>query len=278
MHFDGTNADWIDHEYSEIRATICAEKAITSPGWRTMFTVPEWRTRLIHGTLVQVFTQFSGINSINYYQTIMYTSLGFTGSKAILVAGIYNCVGPITNLIFIVFILDRIGRKKPLLFGAIGITLALICEAALNSQNPTGSRQSLSIAGVFFIFLVSIIFSLSFGPISWVYTSEIMPMQIRGRGNAFATGIGNWLCATFIAQVSPTALGEIGWRYYFVFVGFNVCVTIPVIWIFFKETNGLSLEGIDMLFVKHGHRERASTDDALPKTAVYKSSSNDGVA
>jgi len=23
--------------------------------------------------------------------------------------------------------------------------------------------------------------------------SEVMPMQIRARGNAFATGIGNWL-------------------------------------------------------------------------------------
>jgi hypothetical protein len=23
--------------------------------------------------------------------------------------------------------------------------------------------------------------------------SEVMPMQIRGKGNAFATGIGNWL-------------------------------------------------------------------------------------
>lgn len=263
MHFDGTNEHWLDQEYREICASISAEKASTAPGWRAMFTVPEWRTRLFHGTLVQVFTQFSGINAINYYQTIMYRSLGFTGSKAILVAGIYNCVGPLANLIFIVFILDRVGRKKPLLFGAIGIALALICEAALNSQNPTGARHFLSIAGVFFLFLVSVIFSLSFGPISWVYTSEIMPMQIRGRGNAFATGVGNWLCATFIAQVSPTALGEIGWRYYFVFVGFNVLVTIPVIWIFFKETNGLSLEGIDMLFA---HSQ--TPQETLPKTDV----------
>ena len=34
---------------------------------------------------------------------------------------------------------------------------------------------------------------VSWGPISWVYMSEVMPMQIRGKGNAFATGIGNWL-------------------------------------------------------------------------------------
>lgn len=178
----------------------------------------------------------------------MYEALGITGGRNVLVAGIYNCVGPIANAIFIFFILDRVGRKKPLIFGAIGISIALICEAALNSQNPNGTKHGLSIGGVFFIFLVSVIFSFSFGPISWVYMSEIMPMQIRGRGNAFATGIGNWLVSTFFAQVSPIALGDITWKYYFVFVAFNIVVTIPTIAFYFKETNRLSLEEIDMLF------------------------------
>lgn len=141
----------------------------------------------------------------------MYNALGIEGHRAVLVAGIYNCVGPIANLIFIFFILDRVGRKKPLLFGALCITLALFAEAGLNAANPDGSRLGYSIGGVFFLFLVSVIFSLSFGPISWVYMSEIMPMQIRGRGCAFATGIGNWLVSTLFAQISPIALGKIGW-------------------------------------------------------------------
>lgn len=149
----------------------------------------------------------------------MYTALGIEGNRNLLVAGIYNCVGPIANLIFIVFILDRVGRRKPLLFGTIGITIALICEAAVCSQNPDGDRQGFSIAGVFFLFCVSVIFSFSFGPISWVYMSEIMPMEIRARGNAFATGIGNWLVSTFWAQLSPLALDQLKWKFYFLFAG-----------------------------------------------------------
>lgn len=97
----------------------------------------------------------------------MYNALGIVGHRAVLVAGIYNCVGPIANAIFIFFILDRVGRKKPLLAGAFGITLALFAEAGLNAANPDGSRSGYSIGGVFFLFLVSVIFSLSFGPISW---------------------------------------------------------------------------------------------------------------
>ncbi|TVY47712.1 MFS glucose transporter [Lachnellula occidentalis] len=231
LHYNGSNGDWVESEFNEIKQTLAAEKSVTVPGWRVMFTVPQWRTRLFHGVAVQLFTQFSGINVIGYYQVIMYKALGFTGGKAILISGIYNCVGPVSTL---------------------------ICEGAVNSQNTEGTRHSLSIAGVFFIFLVSIIFSFSFGSISWVYMGEIMPMQIRARGNAFATGIGNWLVATFLAQISPIALGKIGWKFYFVFVAFNIVITFPVIFFFFKETNQVSLEDIDLLF-----GERAL--GALPK-------------
>ncbi|PKY08304.1 general substrate transporter [Aspergillus campestris IBT 28561] len=248
LHYDGTNDDWIQTEYTEIRTTIDAENSVTKPGWLIMFKVPQWRTRLLHGVAVQVFTQMTGVNVINYYQTIMYNSLGITGSRTTLVAGIYNCVGPVTNLIFILFILDRVGRRKPMIFGAIGISLALICEAALNSQNEDGTHRGYSIGGVFFIFCVTVIFSLSFGPCSWVYMAEVMPMQIRGRGNAFATGVGNWAVSTLWNQVSPIALDKIKWKFYFVFAAFNIFVSLPVIYFFFQETKQKSLEEIDILF------------------------------
>ncbi|KAJ5137340.1 hypothetical protein N7526_003573 [Penicillium atrosanguineum] len=241
MHSDGTNDDWIEAEYTGICRTIAAEKSIAMPGWMPMFTVPQWRTRMLHGLAVQAFTQMTGINVISYYQTIMYRALGFTGSRNTLVAGLYNCVGPLANLIFVVYLLDRVGRRKPMLFGTIGISLALICEAALNSQNPNGERIGFSIGGVFFLFAVSIIFSMSFGPCSWVYMAEVMPMQIRGKGNAFAVAVGNW-------GVSPIALDRLKWRFYFVFVAWNLCVSFPVIFFFFRETKLKTLEEIDSLF------------------------------
>jgi hypothetical protein len=62
LHFNGSNEEYIQREYYEIKTTIAAEKAITVPGWGIMFTVPQWRTRLMHGVAVQVFTQFTGIS------------------------------------------------------------------------------------------------------------------------------------------------------------------------------------------------------------------------
>ncbi|KAJ6437179.1 hypothetical protein O9K51_10149 [Purpureocillium lavendulum] len=248
LHYDGHNEDWIRAEFHEIKMTIDAEKATTAPGWLIMFKVNQWRKRLALGTLVQMFTQFTGINVIGYYQTVMYESLGFTGQTKLLVAGIYNCCGPIANLIFITFIADRYGRKKSLIVGIIAITIALICEGVVNSQNIDGDKHGLSIAGVVFLFSVTIIFSLSFGPVSWIYMAEIMPYQIRAKGCAFATGIGNWLVATFWAQVSPLGLKELGWKFYFLFVAWNLVITLPVLIVFFKETKGISLEEIDLMF------------------------------
>ncbi|KAK4235999.1 general substrate transporter [Achaetomium macrosporum] len=259
LHYNGSNDEWIQHEFHEIKTTIAAEKAITVPGWRIMFTVPQWRTRLLHGVAVQVFTQFTGINVIGYYQTSMYDALGITDKRALMVAGIYNCMGPLANLIFITFLIDRVGRRRPLLWGTVAIAVALICEAAINSQiDKENPQYGLSIGGVFFLFCVTVIFSLSWGPVSWVYMSEVMPMQIRARGNAFATGIGNWLVSTFWSQVSPIALKELNWKFYFLFVAWDVVVTIPVVYFFFKETKQLSLEEIDLLF---GERSLG----ALPK-------------
>lgn len=60
LHYNGSNDEWIQSEFNEIKLTIEAERAITAPGWRIMFTVPAWRTRLMHATLVQFFGQMTG--------------------------------------------------------------------------------------------------------------------------------------------------------------------------------------------------------------------------
>lgn len=50
------------------------------------------------------------------------------------------------------------------------------------------------------------------------------------------------------SQVSPIAIGAIGWKFNLVFIAFNVCVTFPTILFVFKETKKLSLEEVDLLF------------------------------
>lgn len=62
LHATGLNDEWINSEFQEIRQTILAEKALVVRSWTVMFTVPQWRNRLMHGVMVQVFTQLTGIS------------------------------------------------------------------------------------------------------------------------------------------------------------------------------------------------------------------------
>ena len=63
LHYNGSNDDWIESEFNEIKLTIDAERAITAPGWKVMFTVKPWRTRLMHAMLIQLFGQMTGYDS-----------------------------------------------------------------------------------------------------------------------------------------------------------------------------------------------------------------------
>jgi hypothetical protein len=62
LDINGSNEEFIQREFHEIKMTIAAEKIITVPGSRIVFTVPQWRTRLMHSVAVQVFAQFTGIS------------------------------------------------------------------------------------------------------------------------------------------------------------------------------------------------------------------------
>jgi hypothetical protein len=56
-----------------------------------------------------------------------------------------------------------------------------------------------------------------------------------------------WLTAFLVQEVTPIAVTKIGWKYYIVFT--CVClVSIPIVYFYFPETSGKSLEEIDMIF------------------------------
>ena len=62
LRHEESDEDWAQAEYLDIKATIAEEKAVTAPSWSSLFKVPQWRIRLLHGTLIQVLTQLTGVS------------------------------------------------------------------------------------------------------------------------------------------------------------------------------------------------------------------------
>jgi hypothetical protein len=54
-----------------------------------------------------------------------------------------------------------------------------------------------------------------------------------------------------VVQITPTAINDIAWHTFLIFGSFNL-VLLPIIYCFFPETSGLSLEDVDRLFKKGG--------------------------
>lgn len=76
-------------EFTQMREQLRFEKttAANGPTWGEIFSKKNYRMRLLLAVLVQVFTQLSGINVINYYQTDLYKGLGMSGHMVTLLAG-----------------------------------------------------------------------------------------------------------------------------------------------------------------------------------------------
>ncbi|CUA71938.1 High-affinity glucose transporter [Kluyveromyces lactis NRRL Y-1140] [Rhizoctonia solani] len=126
-------------------------------------------------------------------------------------------------------------------------------KAAINAKFPgeTSDNKVAQRTGVAFIILFgSLFFSTSFGPVSWVYQSEIFPMRVRAKGAAVAT-MSNWAVNAMISQVSPIGLHRLGWKFYLVFICTNIANGKYygfIVIFFFPETKGKSLEEMDAVF------------------------------
>ncbi|KAH0833114.1 general substrate transporter [Lanmaoa asiatica] len=200
-----------DREFAQMHDQIKADALVQSRSVSDLWATPAMLRRTLVAVGVQAFTQFTGINVINYYGPQMYESLGLTPSQSLLVQGIYGAVGPIANLFFIIFILDWIGRKKPLMFGAASFVALFSVLSALVASFPPGENQNLAAqrAAIGMIFLMSIIFSLSFGPVSWVLASEVFPTRTRSVGTSVAT-CTNWLFNVLLSETSPIGMANAG--------------------------------------------------------------------
>jgi MFS family permease len=142
------------------------------------------------------------------------------------------------------YLLDRVGRIKPLLVSAAGLAAALLVNAVqaeyLDENNGSQLRSMVAMNFVFSLFYTPL------GIISWVYPAEIFPVEVRALGNAITT-FTNWVINLVFAQFSPAALSAVGFKYFYVFFVFNI-IAFVCYWFFFPETKGRTLEQMDVLF------------------------------
>lgn len=211
---------------------------------------PGNRKRIIIGVLMFTFMQWAGSNAINYYSPRIFASIGINGAETGLYAtGIYGIVRLVCVIITMYYLVDKVGRRKLLIIGAIVMLLpmwALGSYVKLAPQNTTAHVSQGGIAAAAFIYIYAIGYCLSYAGIPWIYCAEIFPVRIRGIGMAICTAT-HWILNFVIARSVPYMISNIGYGTYFVFAA---CLTlsVPFVYFFVPETRGISLEEMDVLF------------------------------
>ncbi|KIJ68169.1 hypothetical protein HYDPIDRAFT_107835 [Hydnomerulius pinastri MD-312] len=218
---------------------------VAGGGARQMFTKPSYRKRMWMGFFTQYAAQATGAMVVNNYIVALYQGLGITGGLVLILGALYVTVATAANFLAS-FVMDYVGRVRLLLIGLTGCMLSLSLECAMESQYASTSSHTTNALGVFFVFTFIFFYAGGIDATSYVYCSELFPTHIRAQGMAFSM-VGTFLSTVVFLEAGPTALGAIKWGYYVMFIGLTV-VDIWVMWRWFPETKGLSLEEINGLF------------------------------
>ncbi len=202
------------------------------------------RIPIILAILVAVFNQLSGINAIIYYAPRIFEMVGFAKDSALL----QSITIGITLLISVMVgmsLIDKVGRKRLLLVGSVGMFFFLSMVAATFYTRAEG--------GFFTLFwLVGFIafFGMSAGTVIWVYIAEIFPNSVRAEGQTLGS-LTHWAMAAMISWLFPVIVeghafgGGIAFTLFAVSMIFMFFTVLKV----FPETKGKSLEEIQKEFI-----------------------------
>ncbi|GAA5903721.1 hypothetical protein JCM5296_002129 [Sporobolomyces johnsonii] len=230
------------------------------------------RNRLVIGAFIMMWQNMSGINALNYYSPTLFASVGVEDTS--LYTGIYGVLKAAASIVFFIFLVDTVGRRVPLIWGAISSGLCLLYVAIyLKIGNPAGQLDpsASTIAGgkgaIAFLFLFAIFYCMGWNGLAWVICAEIYPTRIRGFCAAW-TSAWQWVFQFIIARETPAMaadMGTAGWGMFLMFCLFNLASAVFT-YFFIPETKGRSLEEMDYLF---GAR-RFDEDGPKPELALVE--------
>lgn len=202
---------------------------------------PLSRPVLIMAMGLAIFQQTMGCNTVLYYAPTIFTDIGFGVSAALMAhigIGIFNVI--VTWVA--VMIMDKIDRKKMLIYGAWGMGISLILMSVGMQLSGTGKFGSYLAAIALTIYIA--FFSATWGPVMWVMIGESFPLNIRGLGNSFGAVV-NWTANTIVSLTFPPLLSAFGTGNLFYLYAVMCFISIWFVHKFTIETRGRSLEQIE---------------------------------
>jgi sugar porter (SP) family MFS transporter len=230
-----TGVPQAQEELDEIIASVHLERAGTAdPLFSRQYLKP-----IIIAFTVGMFSQLSGINAVLYYLNDIFALAGATKLSGNLQA---IAVGA-TNLVFTLLamsVIDKFGRKKLLLIGTVGLA---ICLSLISYVFYTHTHLNW-LVWLLMLFIAS--FAMSQGAVLWVYISEVFPNRVRSKGQSLGSS-SHWVWNVLISLLFPILAKSSG-AYPFMFFAAMMVVDFILVFFYYPETSGISLEKMQHKF------------------------------
>lgn len=239
--------DSADKRLSEIIAGDTLERRVQGNQYIQLLAQgpPQNLRRLCLACGVMIMHQLAGINSITYYvPTLLIKFIGASHKTSLWVSGLTS----VTSMIFAtvpVLTIDRFGRR-PFLWGGAIWQCAMFCIIAALLAAPAHEEKPYGITVVVMFFLFYGGNAMTWLGPSWAYPAEVLPLQIREKGLALGC-VCYWLFQFMMVEITPSALTNIGYKFYVILAVFNAAIAV-IVFVVYPETSSKSLEEIDFYF------------------------------
>lgn len=226
--------EYADAEAESIRKAIDADAQRADT--RELFGAG-LRPLLLLGIFLAVFQQWCGINAIFYYAKEIFSAAGVDVSDAftyMIYTGGVNLVATLVALPLV----DRIGRKPLMLFGAGSLAVVYSVLAYLYGQESQGPHM------IALVLAAIACYAVSLAPVTWVLISEIFPTRVRGAAVSIAV-ICLWAANWALTQFFPVLNSRFGTASIFGLFAAFCAVGLVVLALKLPETRGRSLEDLE---------------------------------
>lgn len=230
-------------KYNEIKASLSNNH---KPSLKDVLGPIVFRPIVWIGIGLAFFQQAVGINVVFYYGAVLWQAAGFTEDQSLLtnvIGAVVSIAGGVVTLLTI----ERIGRKRLLMLGSLGMFVAMGIMAFVfltNYENADGEivlDRTNSVIALLGSNLFLFFFNFSWGPVMWVMLGEMFPNQMRGSGLA-VSGFAQWTSNFGVTMTFPIIMVGLGLGPAFILYSVFALISFFFVKKWVQETKGIELE------------------------------------
>ncbi|KAI3458339.1 hypothetical protein Pfo_015002 [Paulownia fortunei] len=216
----------------------------------------KYRPYLVMSIAIPFFQQMTGITVISFYAPILFRTIGSGESASLMSAVLIGIVGTSMTLLSSL-IVDKVGRRVIFQIGGIQmfftqILIGGIMAAKLGDHGALSKGYSILVVILICIYAAG--FAFSWGPLGWLVTSEIFPLEIRSAAQSITVAV-SFFFSFLIGQIFLAMLCHLKSATFF-FFGVWVAFMTGFVYLLLPETKNVPIEKMDKIWREHSFWKR----------------------